>query len=56
MGALVWSAPKKNPNCKAAWQSRTRGSRALEIMRRILPYMGERRSSKIEELVGASSS
>ncbi len=41
----------KNPTWKDSYRIRTRGKKAIDLMRLLLPYMGNRRSSKILEIL-----
>lgn len=43
----------KNPKWKDAWQVTISGTKAVELMRLILPYMGIRRSQKIREILSS---
>lgn len=36
---------------KRAWSTKVTGKRALEVMRTVRPWMGDRRGSKIDELL-----
>lgn len=42
---------KVGDNCKPIWRARVTGRRAEGILREILPYMGKRRSARINELL-----
>src|SRR5215472_11663709 len=55
IGAPVHTHKKRllNPHWKQQWITRLGGRRAVEIMKIILPYMGERRRLKMEELINA---
>lgn len=39
---------------KATWRARLRGQRARTLMEELLPFMGDRRSAKITELLSGS--
>lgn len=44
--------PAANERCQPQYRARVRGAGAVEIMRRILPHMGQRRTARITELLG----
>lgn len=39
---------------KASWHAEVTGTKAAEVMRAVLPFMGARRSGKIAEILGAA--
>lgn len=43
--------PDTRGKWKPAWRMCVSGNRAVEVMKRILPFMGQRRKCKIEELL-----
>ncbi len=50
-GPALESHPRRQAHWKDQWGVAKVGRPAEEIMRRILPYMGERRSAKIRDLI-----
>lgn len=53
-GGRVYSRTyKRRPTHKPLHRAQLTGSRAVEMMQQLLPYMGERRSQKIKELLNA---
>jgi hypothetical protein len=42
--------PKHRPDRQMQWGVYAYGSQALEIMRLVLPYLGERRTTKVREV------
>jgi len=51
LGGKVRLSLKPKP-AKAMWHTEISGTKATEVMREILPYMGARRSAKIAEVLG----
>lgn len=51
MGVSVRLSLKPKPYA-AMWHAELSGTRAVEIMRALLPHMGARRSAKIAEILG----
>jgi hypothetical protein len=49
--ARVRHVPERRPHKQDCWEVTVTGSEAEELMRRLLPFMGERRAAKITELL-----
>lgn len=53
LGARVWGPYKKKSPRKPVWATAVTGPKAVEWMRILCPYMGERRQLKIREIISA---
>lgn len=51
MGRTVTPVPPANDRCLPQYRARLQGEPARELMRALLPYMGQRRSARIKELL-----
>lgn len=49
----AYTRPRRQPGWKDQTEIRITGKRAAELMRTLLPYMGERRRATIAEILGA---
>lgn len=45
--------PRRKEHWKDQWKVHIYGKRAVDIMQQILPWMGERRAAKIQEIIAA---
>lgn len=50
-GTSVYVMPQYNPNLKPQWRATVQGSRAAALMRAVLPWMGNRRSARIGQIL-----
>lgn len=50
-GRTVWMVPAQGENRQDQWRTKIQGEPARELMRRLLPLMGERRSARIRALL-----
>lgn len=51
LGATVNPAKPSQAGAKGLWRWQVRGTKAVEVMRTVRPYMGERRGAKMDELI-----
>lgn len=51
VGGKVRTKSEKRPNHKPAWAFHLTGDTAVSVMKQVLPYMGQRRSQKIKEVL-----
>jgi hypothetical protein len=54
MGCVSVIHPRPLPSGKTAYSIQLHGHRAVKIMEQLLPYMGQRRSRKIQDIVAAN--
>lgn len=51
IGRTVWRVPAKQSGYQDQWRTKIQGDPARDLMRDLLPHMGERRSARITELL-----